>query len=94
MARDPAEGVVDANCRVFGVHNLSLAGSAVFPTSGQANPTLTLVALAVRLAHHIDAEAGRAPGIVGSPRTIAPLHARARDPQPVVDAAAITEPQA
>ena len=46
MGRDPAKGVVDADCRVFGVDNLYVAGSAVFPTSGQANPTLTIVALA------------------------------------------------
>ncbi|WP_338662371.1 GMC family oxidoreductase [Pararoseomonas sp. SCSIO 73927] len=46
----PATGVVDAECRVHGIANLWVAGSAVFPTSGQANPTLTVVALALRLA--------------------------------------------
>ncbi len=59
MAREPANGVVDADCRVFGMHNLYVASSAVFPTSGQANPTLTIVALAIRLAHHIEAETNR-----------------------------------
>jgi choline dehydrogenase-like flavoprotein len=54
MANHPAEGVVDADCRVFGVDNLFIAGSSVFPTSGVANPTLTIVALAIRLADHID----------------------------------------
>ncbi len=49
MAASPRDGVVDEDCRVFGVHNLFIAGSAVFPTSGQANPTLTIVALALRL---------------------------------------------
>jgi len=49
MATSPRDGVVDENCRVFGMENLFVAGSAVFPTSGQANPTLTIVALAVRL---------------------------------------------
>ena len=50
MSADPRQGVVDADCRVHGVRNLWIAGSAVFPTSGQANPTLTIVALALRLA--------------------------------------------
>ena len=50
MAASPRDGVVDSSCRVFGMHNLFIAGSAVFPTSSQANPTLTIVALAVRLA--------------------------------------------
>lgn len=53
MADDPAEGVVDRNCRVHGVRNLFIASSAVFPTSGHALPTLTIVALAVRLAAHV-----------------------------------------
>ena len=46
MSEDPKTGVVDANCRVHGLSNLYIAGSSVFPTSGAANPTLTLVALA------------------------------------------------
>ena len=46
-------GVVNENCRVHGVCNLYIAGSSVFPTTGYANPTLTIVALAVRLADHI-----------------------------------------
>jgi choline dehydrogenase-like flavoprotein len=53
MSASPHDGVVDANCRVHGVPNLFVAGSAVFPTSGHANPTLTVVALAVRLADHL-----------------------------------------
>jgi choline dehydrogenase-like flavoprotein len=53
MAADPRDGVVDANCRVHGLANLYVAGSSVFPTCGAANPTLTLVALALRLADHI-----------------------------------------
>ena len=48
---DSAEtGVVDGRCRVFGVDNLYVAGSAVFPTGGQAGPTLTIIALALRMA--------------------------------------------
>ncbi|HEU4720459.1 MAG TPA: GMC family oxidoreductase [Gemmatimonadaceae bacterium] len=53
MHRDPKQGVVDMNCRVHGVANLSVAGDAVFPTSGSANPTLTLVALSLRLSDHL-----------------------------------------
>ena len=53
MHVDPQQGVVDANCRVHSMSNLFIAGSSVFPTSGYANPTLTIVALAVRLADHV-----------------------------------------
>lgn len=53
MADNPARGVVDAHCRVHGVGNLYIAGSSVFPTGGFANPTLTLVALALRLADRL-----------------------------------------
>jgi choline dehydrogenase-like flavoprotein len=53
MAARPEEGVVNSDCRVHGVDNLYVAGSSVFPTGGFANPTLTLVALAVRLAEHL-----------------------------------------
>jgi choline dehydrogenase-like flavoprotein len=49
MASSAAQGVVDSDLRCFDVPNLHVASSAVFPSSGQANPTLTLVALAVRL---------------------------------------------
>ncbi|WP_194819638.1 FAD-dependent oxidoreductase [Nocardia sp. XZ_19_385] len=57
MAARPEAGVVDTDCRVHGVENLYLAGSSVFPTTGHANPTLTLVALAVRLADTLRAAA-------------------------------------
>jgi choline dehydrogenase-like flavoprotein len=53
MAANPSSGVVNRDCRVFGLANLYLAGSAVFPTSSHANPTLTIVALAARLADHL-----------------------------------------
>ena len=52
MTDDPRTGVVDRNCRLHGVDNLYIAGSSVFPTIGYANPTLTIVALALRLAAH------------------------------------------
>ena len=54
MSVDPATGVVDADCRVHNYRNLYVAGSSVFPTSGWANPTLTIIALSLRLADHLD----------------------------------------
>ena len=59
MSRDPRDGVVDADCRVHGVRNLFVAGSSVFPTGGSVNPTLTIVALALRLAAHLRGSALR-----------------------------------
>lgn len=53
MHADPKQGVVDAHCRVHGLGNLYLAGAGVFTTAGSANPTLTIVALALRLADHL-----------------------------------------
>lgn len=53
MHASPRKGVVDADCRVHDVRNLFVAGSSVFPTCGHANPTLTIVALALRLADHL-----------------------------------------
>jgi choline dehydrogenase-like flavoprotein len=53
MSDDPATGVVDANCKVHDVSNLYIAGSSIFPTGGHANPTLTIVALTLRLADHL-----------------------------------------
>lgn len=55
MHPDPKQGVVNENCRVHGISNLFIAGSSVFPTGGFANPTLTIVALAVRLADQVKA---------------------------------------
>ncbi|CAN5779854.1 GMC family oxidoreductase [soil metagenome] len=63
MSRDPKHGVVDANCRVHGTDNLFVAGSSVFPTgTGYANPTLTIVALAIRLADHLRTNSGNPSG--------------------------------
>ncbi len=53
MASDPKRGVVDVDCRVHGLDNLYIAGSSVFPTSGYTNPTLTIVAFAIRMADHL-----------------------------------------
>ena len=56
MHRDGSLGVVNEDCRVHGVANLYVAGSSVFPTAGAANPTLTITALALRLADHLKDE--------------------------------------
>ncbi len=53
MSTNSKQGVVNENCRVHGLSNLYVAGSSVFPTSGLSNPTLTLIALAIRLADHL-----------------------------------------
>jgi choline dehydrogenase-like flavoprotein len=53
MHDDPKQGVVDREGRVHGVANLWVAGSSVFPTYGTVNPTLTIVALTLRLADHL-----------------------------------------
>ena len=56
MHVDPRHGVVDPSCRVHGVSGLHVTGGSVFPTSGAANPTLTIVALALRLADELKHE--------------------------------------
>jgi hypothetical protein len=61
MATDVRHGVVDRDGNVFGARNLYVAGGSVFCTAGVANPTLTIVALALRLANHIA-------GILGAAR--------------------------
>jgi choline dehydrogenase-like flavoprotein len=59
MSAEPTSGVVDGNCRVHGYANLFVAGGSVFPTSGWANPTLTIIALALRLGDHISQQLQR-----------------------------------
>jgi choline dehydrogenase-like flavoprotein len=55
MSARPEDGIVNADSRLHNVDNLYIAGCAVFPTGGFANPTLTIVALALRLADHLGA---------------------------------------
>jgi choline dehydrogenase-like flavoprotein len=55
MSTDPRHGVVDTHGRVHGCANLYVAGSSVFPSGGAANPTLTIVQLALRMADHLSA---------------------------------------
>lgn len=66
MSIDPKAGVVDPSCRMHTVPNVYLAGSAVFPTCGQANPTLTIVALAIRLTDHLRALTGQAEALANA----------------------------
>jgi choline dehydrogenase-like flavoprotein len=62
MHPDPAQGVVNEDCRVHSVPNLFVAGSSVFPTGlGYANPTFTLLALTLRLADHLKTIMAAAP---------------------------------
>src|SRR5580700_7000479 len=56
MHDSPKEGVVDRNSKVHGMTNLFIAGSSVFPTVGANFPTITIVALALRLAGHLAVE--------------------------------------
>lgn len=53
MSHDPQYGVVDINCRVHSLDNLYIAGSSVFPTPGASTPTLSIVALVLRLGDHL-----------------------------------------
>lgn len=56
MGDDPKSSVVDKHCRIHGISNLHIAGSSVFTTSSWVNPTLTIVALALRLADKLKQE--------------------------------------
>lgn len=58
MSANPQTGVVNPDCRVHSVPNLYIASSSVFPTGGYANPTLTILALSLRLADHLKQQLG------------------------------------
>ena len=58
MSPDPKQGVVDTQGKVHGVGNLYIGGSSIFPTSGIANPTLTILALTLRLGDHLASKGG------------------------------------
>lgn len=53
MSVSPSDGVVDPDMKLHGTQNLYVAGGSAFPSGGRANPTLTIVALSVRLAGHL-----------------------------------------
>lgn len=86
MGRDPARSVVDPDLRVHGVANVWCAGGSVFPTSGCANPTLTIVALSIRLAEHLRATlsvaAAGAPDGASASAASGAVPATARAPEP------------
>lgn len=63
MSKNPRLGVVNEHCQVHGISNLYIAGSSVFPTRGLSNPTLTIIALAIRLSDHIKERMGGAAGV-------------------------------
>ncbi len=53
MAKSERDGVVDTDAKVFGMANLFMASSAIFPTSGYSGPTMMIIAFAIRLADHL-----------------------------------------
>ena len=53
MSEDPKQGVVDPNCKIHNIHNLYVAGASCYVTAGAVNPTLTLIALTIRLSDHL-----------------------------------------
>ncbi|MFN2176597.1 MAG: GMC oxidoreductase [Anaerolineales bacterium] len=63
MHVDPKQGVVDPDCKVHDISNLYIGGSSVFPTSGSANPTFTITAMAIRLADHIKSKINSVPNL-------------------------------
>jgi len=71
MGSDARTSVVDGEGRVHGLKNLYVAGGALFPTSSQANPTLTIIALAVRLAAHLRARVPEPTATVPAPTAFA-----------------------
>lgn len=63
MSDDPKTGVVDADCKIHGIDNLYVAGSSCFATGGAVNPTLTVVAISLRLATHLKDKIKTAPAV-------------------------------
>ena len=59
---------MDPDCRVHGIDNLYIAGSSVFATGGAANPTLTIIALAARVADHVRSTLSTRPHEIGAKR--------------------------
>lgn len=83
MHDSPRMGVVDRNCRIHGIGNLYVAGSSVFPSSSSNHPTMTLTALALRLADHLVAHSRRNEGecvdVLETEETSEPLASPLRD---------------
>ena len=59
MGSDPSKSVLDPWCRAHDVPNLWVVDGSCFPTAGGYNPTLTILANAYRVAHHLVEEARR-----------------------------------
>jgi choline dehydrogenase-like flavoprotein len=72
MAATPRAGVVNENCALFESPNLYVASSAVFCTASHANPTLTIVAFALRLAEHLKARLGGQPTLTAAESSVLP----------------------
>jgi choline dehydrogenase-like flavoprotein len=53
MSETPKTGVVDLNCKIHSINNLYIAGASCYPTGGAVNPTLTCVAISLRLSNHL-----------------------------------------
>jgi choline dehydrogenase-like flavoprotein len=75
MSDDPSTGVVDRNCQVHGVEGIYIAGSSVFPTGGHANPTLSILTLALRLADHLRDSLSRGSAVRSASMTAMRSHA-------------------
>ncbi len=67
MSKDPKQGVTDAHGRVHSLENLFIGGSSLFPTSGWQNPTLTIIALALRQADYLMSRAAPRTSTAGKP---------------------------
>jgi choline dehydrogenase-like flavoprotein len=89
MSVDPRAGVVDINCQVHGVNGLFVSGSSVFPTAGAANPTLMIVATALRLADHLKTQLGHT-GAMGGGASTPELRTRYGGAAPGLHAASAT----
>jgi choline dehydrogenase-like flavoprotein len=74
MHNEPQYGVVDRHAKVHGIGNLYVAGSSIFPTAGANFPTITLTALALRLADHLANTLGQPDAVLHG--QTAPLNAR------------------
>lgn len=82
MHVDPRKGVVDADCRVHSEPNLFVLGGSVFPTGGYLNPTLTIIALALRSARRIIADHESRPRVTGTAALRSPVHDNSAPPAP------------
>jgi choline dehydrogenase-like flavoprotein len=64
MSDNPKQGVVNANCQVHGINNLFIAGASCYVTAAAPNPTLTVVALTLRLSSHLKDKVGNKSNVI------------------------------